>query len=173
MSKIIIYIAQSLNGKIARNDGSIDWLGQFDGEEYGYLEFLDKVKIVLMGNKTYQQVLTFGEFPYKNKDVYVFTMNSALQKDEHVTFISGNITEFVSSLKKSDKGDIWLVGGTEINTIFIEAKLVDELQLFTMPLFIQSGIDLVHTLSMDCKLKLINSKIYKNGIVEGYYQLIY
>jgi len=174
MSKIIIYIAQSLNGKIAREDGSIDWLTQFDGEDYGYHQFIDSVQTILIGNKTYKQVLTFGdEFPYKNKKVYVFTRNNQVQKDENVSFISSNISDFISNLKNSTNENIWLVGGAEIITYFLENKLVEELQLFTIPIIITSGINLMDKLSHDCKLNLSNSKIYKNGVVEAHYEIIY
>jgi len=173
MAKIIIYIAQSLNGKIAEENGSIDWLNQFETEDYGYNQFLSTIKVVLMGNKTYHQVLTFGnEFPYKSKEVYVFSRNKAVTKDYNVSFISENIACFVENLKKSSNSNIWLVGGAEIITILVENEMVDELRIFTMPIILRSGINLN---SIDCnkKLKLIDTKTYNNGVLESNYEIIY
>lgn len=174
MAKIIIYIAQSLNGKIAHKNGSVDWLNPYDSEDYGYQQFLSSIDVVLMGNKTYQQVLTFGdEFPYKDKLVFVFTRDKSLIKDENVTFISENIAEFVANLKKSSQSNIWLVGGGEIITYLLDKQLVDDLQVFTIPIILKSGIGLCNTLANDIKLKLINYKTYGNGVVENYYELVY
>jgi len=174
MAKIIIYIAQSLDGKIARENGSVDWLADFDAEDYGYPQFLSAIGVVLMGNKTYQQVLTFGgEFPYKDKKVFVFTKDKSLTKDENVTFISENIAKFVANLKKSSQSNIWLVGGGEIITYLLDKQLVDDLQVFTIPIILKSGIGLCNTLIDDIKLRLINNKTFKNGVVENYYKILY
>ncbi len=174
MAKIIIYIAQSLNGKIAYENGSVDWLGPYDSEDYGYHQFLNTIGVVLMGNKTYQQVLTFGdEFPYKNKQVYVFTRNKSLVKDENVSFVSENIVGFVADLKKSSQSDIWLVGGGEIITYLLDKQLVDELQVFTIPVILKSGIGLCNTLDTDKNLKLVYTKSFNNGVVENYYEIVY
>ena len=69
MRKIILYIACSLDGYIARSDGSVDWL--FTDQDYGYTGFLGSVDTVVMGRKTYDQVLTFGPYPYSGKTGYV------------------------------------------------------------------------------------------------------
>ena len=72
--RIILYIAISLDGFIARKDGSVDWLSPYENgsEDYGYNEFYKKIRTVIMGNTTYKQVLSFGDFPYKGKDCFVF-----------------------------------------------------------------------------------------------------
>jgi dihydrofolate reductase len=118
--------------------------------------------------------LTFGdEFPYKNKEVYVFTRNLRFTKDNNVSFISENIAGFVENLKKSNNSNIWLVGGAEIITCLIENELVDEIRLFTMPVILQSGISLINALSYDKKLKLIDTKSYNNGVLESNYAIVY
>lgn len=74
--RIKLYIATSLDGFIAREDGSIDWLTEYENSpatDYGYSEFYASIGTVLMGRKTYEQVLGFGDWPYGEKNVYVFT----------------------------------------------------------------------------------------------------
>lgn len=94
MSKIILYIATSLDGYIAKEDGNVDWLSSFD-EDYGYKEFISTVDTIIIGRKTYQQVLTFGEWPYQGLKTFVFT-HQELKHDKNVEFISGSITKAIN-----------------------------------------------------------------------------
>ena len=73
--EIVLYIAQSLDGYIAKKDGSVDWLDQYqnDSTDYGYRNFYARIDTVLMGRATGEQVLSFGEFPYLDKDCFVFS----------------------------------------------------------------------------------------------------
>ena len=81
MSKIILYIASSLDGFIAGINGDISWLDayQVEGEDYGYSEFLKTIDIIVMGSKTYEQVLNFGSWPYEGIKTYVMTKRKLLQ----------------------------------------------------------------------------------------------
>ena len=74
MEKIILNIASSLDGYIARENGDIDWLPESGTS--GYDEFYKTIETVVMGKTTYDQVLTFGAYPYREKKSYVFTRNS-------------------------------------------------------------------------------------------------
>jgi dihydrofolate reductase len=174
MAKIICYIACSLDGKIARLNGDVSWLEQVPNpnkEDYGYSAFLSTVGITLMGNKTYQELLGYGiEFPYKDKINYVFTTNTALIKDEHVTFISKDIPSFVRRLKTQEE-DIWLIGGGAIIALLLEHQLLDEIILFVMPVLLGEGIPLVQPLTKDIPLKLAKTKIWDSGVVELIYNL--
>jgi dihydrofolate reductase len=127
-NNIILYIATSLDGFIARKDGSVEWLSPYEKgqEDYGYKDFLKKVGIVIMGNTTYKQVLSFGEFPYRGKDCFVFTRNKEKRKDENVTFVSKNARDFISQLNLRKNENIWLVGGASIIDEFLKLDLIDE-----------------------------------------------
>jgi len=81
MRRIILFIAASLDGHIARPSSEVDWL--FTDQDYGYTEFLASVDTVLMGRKTYEQVLTFGEFPYQEKQSYVFSRDPGFDASPH------------------------------------------------------------------------------------------
>ena len=127
-NNIILDIATSLDGFIARKDGSVEWLSPYEKgqEDYGYKDFLKKVGIVIMGNTTYKQVLSFGEFPYRGKDCFVFTRNKEKRKDENVTFVSKNARDFISQLNLRKNENIWLVGGASIIDEFLKLDLIDE-----------------------------------------------
>lgn len=114
MRKVILFIASSLDGYIARTSGAVDWLFTVnDDQDYGYVDFLAGVDTILMGRRTYEQVLSFGEFPYKGIQCFVFSRTRGGERDEYVTFISGNIESFVKGLKNGTGKNIWLVGGSQ------------------------------------------------------------
>jgi len=111
MRKIKLFIACSLDGYIAKEDGSVNWLPE--NTDSGYDQFYSSIDTVLMGQKTYEQILTFGKYPYKDKISYVFSRNPNQKKDENVEFTS-EVEEFTKKLVSSSGKDIWLVGGSEI-----------------------------------------------------------
>jgi len=124
MRKIKLFIACSLDGYIAKEDGSVNWLPE--NTDSGYDQFYSSIDTVLMGQKTYEQILTFGKYPYKDKISYVFSRNPNQKKDENVEFTS-EVEEFTKKLVSSSGKDIWLVGGSEIASTFVNLKFVDEL----------------------------------------------
>lgn len=110
MRKIKLYIAVSLDGKIAKPDGDVSWLDELpnpDHLDYGYADFLSSIDTTLMGNSTYRQLLGFGiDFPYRGKTNYVFTRNTALKEDENVKFISHEPISIVKEIKSGKGRDI-------------------------------------------------------------------
>ncbi|MHB8102526.1 MAG: dihydrofolate reductase family protein [Methanosarcina sp.] len=92
MPRIKLYIATSLDGFIARENGSIDWLTKYENNpetDYGYSEFYASIGKVLMGRKTYEQALEFGEWPYREKKSYVFTrQKEPTRRENNVEFVS-------------------------------------------------------------------------------------
>ena len=171
-NNIILYIATSLDGFIARKDGSVDWLSPYENgqEDYGYKDFLKKVGIVIMGNTTYKQVLSFGEFPYKGKDCFVFTRNKEMSKDENVTFVSKNAKDFISQLNLRDNKNIWLVGGASIVYEFLRSDLIDEFIITIIPILLGDGIPLFKGRSNEKKLKLVAVKTFDPGLVQLHYK---
>jgi dihydrofolate reductase len=175
MRKIVLYIASSLDGYIAENDGSVKWLDEIPNPEqsdYGYGRFYDSIDTVIIGNKTYQQVLGFVDGnPYAGKKTYVLTKNKNLINDDYAVFISKNISEILVELKSGKGKDIWCVGGGEINTLLLENKLIDEIKIFIMPVFLGSGIPLISRLDSKINLELTNQVSYQSGAVELDYQV--
>ncbi len=164
--KIILYIATSLDSYIARENGEIDWL--FTDQEYGYGAFLERIDTVLMGRKTYEQVLTFGEYPYKEQQTYVFTSTKS-GVDEYATFINKDVSSFVSNLMEKEGSDIWLVGGGELIRELQKHNLIDEYIISIHPTILGSGIPLFQAGVIETNLKFVHMESFSSGLV----QLIY
>lgn len=168
MRKVILYTASSLDGYIAGPNHDLDWL--FDDDDYGYSHFYDSIGITLMGNETYRQVLTFGDFPYKDKENYVFTRNPGLKNNTHVQFMSSGISAFVGE-KKNEKGkDIWLIGGGQINALLLKDNLIDQIILSVHPIILGNGIPLFPGLKEPQKFQMVDHKNYNSGLVQITYK---
>ncbi|MBP9477222.1 MAG: dihydrofolate reductase [Sebaldella sp.] len=146
-SKIVLYIAMSLDGYIAKEDGSIEWLENTGGDEVsGYLDFYETIDTIIMGRKTYDQVLTFGEWGYKAKKTYVLTSKPRETKNDlEIEFINEDLNSLVNRLKAKAKLDIWLLGGAKIVNEFLESELIDEYRIAIIPIILGSGIKLFET----------------------------
>lgn len=173
MRKIKLYIATSLDNYIARTNGNIDWLESFPtpkGEDFGYGALMANVDTTLMGNKTYQQVLGFDvPFPYSGSKNYVFTRQQGLKSDENVQFVSTDAVSFIQDLKNKPGRDIWLIGGGQLNTVLLDADLIDEMIITIFPIVLGEGIPLFAPTAKEKVFQLEASKAYENGFV----QLIY
>ena len=173
--RIKLYIACSLDGFIARENGSIDWLIEYEngpGTDYGYSEFYASIGTVLMGRKTYEQVLGFGDWPYGEKKTYVFTrQNEPLPREKNVEFVSGNVGEFVRQLKENTDKDIWLVGGSQLIKVFLEENLVQDFIVFVVPVILGNGMLLFDRIQKEISLKMINTERYKSGLVRLEYEI--
>lgn len=173
--KIISYIAISLDGKIARQNGEVDWLDKIpnpDNSDYGYQAFYDGIDTTIMGGVTYREVLGFDvEFPYKGKSNYVFTRDQSKTEDENVRFVSDNFDEFIADLKASSKKNIWLIGGGQMNTFFLKNGWLDEMIVSIMPVVIGAGLPLFTDDTPDRQLELIDETIHSSGVVELKYKI--
>jgi dihydrofolate reductase len=176
MPGIKLYIATSLDGFIARENGSIDWLTEYENSpetDYGYSEFYASIGTVLMGRKTYEQVLGFGDWPYKEKKSYVFTrQKEPMRRENNVEFVSGDIGEFVRQLRENTEEGIWLVGGSQIIKIFFERDLVQDLIVFVVPIILGSGIPLFDHIGKEIRLRTGRVEKYENGLVKLEYAFL-
>jgi dihydrofolate reductase len=168
MRKIRLFIATSLDGYIARTSGDVDWL--FTDQDYGYTEFFNQIDTVLIGSKTYQQMLGFGEYPYQGKKGFVFSNTLQGKSDDNVEFIGGDLKSFINTLRQSTGDDIWLVGGGQIIHYFLSHNLIDELILSIHPIILGDGIPLIgKDSSLETLLELTNTKTYESGLLQVYY----
>lgn len=165
--KIILYIATSLDGYIARQNGGIDWL--FSDQEYGYTDFYKTVDTTLMGRKTYEQLLGFGKFPYIETQNFVFSKNRT-GHDEYITYINEHISDFMEELRAHDGKDIWLVGGGELINYFHRKQLIDTYILSIHPVLIGRGIPLFYQSYKETRLELTGTKTYSTGLVQVTYE---
>lgn len=174
MRKIILYIATSLDMKIADEYGGVEWLNLFqntDESDYGYVDFYNATDTIIMGNNTYKTILNFGiEFPYKNHACFVFSRNAEHLDDENVFKVYAEYEMVVKKLKRQkSKKNIWLMGGGELASFFLENKWIDEIRLFVMPIILGNGIDLFTGHLNQKTLKFESSKNFTSGAVELIY----
>lgn len=163
--RLRLFIATSLDGFIASVDGSVDWL--FTDADYGYASFFSSIDTVLMGSRTYEQILSLGPFPYEGKTCYVFT-RKARGMAEPVTFVSGDIAEFTRGLKEEAGQDIWLVGGAEI--IGALRELVDDYIISVHPIILGAGIPLFRGEGPRAALELVDVESWPSGLVQLSYR---
>nr|WP_207710036.1 dihydrofolate reductase family protein [Roseburia sp. 1XD42-34] len=169
---VVLFIAASLDGYIATKDDSLEWLFQVDGEgDNGFAAFYETVDIVLMGKRTYDWIMEqeFQEFPYKNKQTYVFT-RSPVTDTENVKFVSDNVSSFIQHLKQQKGKDIWIVGGGELLHPFLQEKLLDELIITVAPAILGDGIPLFKKGNYQLDLSLKKTKRF-NQFVELHYEV--
>lgn len=172
MRKVALYIAASLDGFIARENGAIDWLPPVDpeGEDYGYREFYDSIDTVLVGRKTWEQSRGFEEEPFKGKRVVVFTRREGTMGAEGAEFVSNPVV-FTQGLRRLPGKDIWLVGGSEIVSVLMTAGLVDEVILTVIPVVLGRGIPLFQGIRDDARLSLSGVVKYGDGLVQLRYSI--
>jgi dihydrofolate reductase len=169
---VVLFIASSLDGYIATKDESLEWLFAVEGEgDNGFSEFYDTVDTVLMGKKSYDWVMKqeIEEFPYKNKECYVFT-RSSYQDTENVKFVNDDINNFVNKLKNKGGTNIWVVGGGELLNSFIQEDLVDEFIITIAPTILGNGIPLFKEGNHQLDLSLKETKKF-NQFIELHYEV--
>ncbi len=158
MRRIILNIACSLDGYIARENGSIDWLPT-DGGDFGMKKFIDSVDTVILGRTTYEQILTFDcDYPYANKKSYIFSTKPG-ENTEGIKFVS-DIMNFSKKLVELPGKNIWLVGGGKIISFFLNAGLIDEIILSKLPISIGRGIPLFQNINQDIKFDIVETINY-------------
>ncbi|OON66191.1 dihydrofolate reductase family protein [Hymenobacter sp. CRA2] len=166
MREIVVYIAASLDGYIAEEDGGVKFLQPFEesGQDYGYREFFGSLSAVVMGSKTYEQLLGFDwpEWPYKGLPTYVCTKRELpTTVDPQVWLWPDSVEELVQQLPE---GRTWLMGGAQLIDSFNATGLVDRLMLAVMPVFLGRGIKLLNQPPPQ-QLQLENLTRYPDGVL--------
>jgi dihydrofolate reductase len=169
MRKIIVYIATSADGFIARPDGGIDWLDRPQtAGDYGMARFYRSIDTVILGRKTYDVALAFGQTSYANKKNYVFSRRRGRTGAE-VEFTAEPVGSFAQRLRREPGKHVWLVGGGEIIASFLDANQVDEFVIHVIPTFIGEGIPLIAPRHRTVPLTLLSTQRYSDGIVRLHY----
>jgi dihydrofolate reductase len=170
MGRVVLYIATSLDGAIARADQRIDWL--FTGDDYGFSSFIAGVDALLMGRRTYESMLGFGGWPHGETPAWVMTHHApaAVPQDWPVRFVGGSIDTILADLKRTRRGDIWLVGGGEVVAQALEADLVDRLVVSIHPLLIGPGRPLVAAPIPDRAFTLEKAEPFPDGLLQVSYR---
>lgn len=174
MSKVIYFVASSLDGYIADADGKLDWLHQYEtsGEDYGYKAFYDTLGAVVMGSKTYMDVVGFNlGWVYPGVESVVMTRRSNLPLIEgsNAQFRQGDVKAVVDDLKTRTDKHIWLVGGGDLAAQFLNAGILDELQLAFMPILLGGGAPLFPPLDGRFPLTMTANRVYSTGVITATY----
>lgn len=169
MRKIILGLAVSLDGFIEGPNGEYDWC--FTDQDYGLSDFFKQIDTIFMGRKSYELAQRMeGENPWKGMTTYVFSNSLKEVKDENVKLITGDIEKQVNDVRKQPGKDIWMFGGAELLTYFVNNGWIDEYWLSVHPIILGAGKPLFQNIASRKKLRLTDHKIYETGLVSLRYQ---
>lgn len=139
MKKVILQLAISLDGYIARKDGSVDFLSNMESTAAErFHAFLQDIDHIVMGSNTYETMLGFGDIPFEDKNIIVATRRTFDNKYPHVSFVDRKTDDIISTIN----GTIWLFGGAKMIQSFINKDLIDVYHLHIVPHIIGDGIPL-------------------------------
>lgn len=168
--KVRLFISMSLDGYIARHDGSVDWI--LNDQDYGYTRFYEEIDTVLMGRHTWEQLTSIGAYPYTGKAGVVFTHLPEEESDGDVRFVMQPVDAWLNEARQQDGGDFWLLGGARLFDACLAAKLVDEIQICLHPVLLGDGVALFRPLGVETGLELQESVAYPSGLVRLTYRRI-
>jgi dihydrofolate reductase len=168
MRRVKLFVATSLDGFIARADGSVDWL--YTDGDFGWTAFSASVDAALIGRKTHDQMLRWGHPAYAGMINYVFSRSRRADDGVPVTYVSGELRNFVGRLKRDAGKDIWLVGGACLVDAFREHDLIDDVILSVHPILLGDGIPLFPDRYGNMPLELERCVEYERGLVQLWYR---
>ncbi|CAM2960271.1 dihydrofolate reductase family protein [Legionella worsleiensis] len=176
--KCSVFIATSLDGYIARDDGAIDWLMKShelvpEGEDCGYKQFIATVDTLIMGRSSYEKIRTFAEWPYGILPVIVMSSQAVHIPDDlssHVSVTRKNPQELIEQLSNQGVKHVYIDGGVTIQG-FLAQKLVDEITITYIPVLLGSGRSLFGSIKEDINLQLLETKTFGNNLVQVKYRV--
>lgn len=174
MGKIVLYLAISVDGYLADQQGGVDWLSG-DGSQPdapgSYLAFLETVDAIVMGWTTYHQLVTElspNNWPYEGRPCYVVTHRQEADQ-ENIFFWNGELTALTDKLKGEYEGNVWICGGASVAGQLLEENRIDRLWLSIIPTVLGKGVRLFPELFQEIPLKLVATEQW-NGIVDLVYE---
>jgi len=172
--KASVFIATSLDGFIARENGDLDWLPGGDVEDHGYDAFMTTVDTIVMGRGTYEKVLTFGDWAFGEMPVVVLTSKPetlpALPAPT-VTMMSGTPHEVVDALRARGAKSLYVDGGVTVQR-FLAAGLIQRLVITRVPVLLGSGRPLFGAIGHDVPLRHVTSRAFDSGLVQSEYEVV-
>jgi dihydrofolate reductase len=171
-----VYIATSLDGFIARENGAIDWLMDANasvppGEDCGYAEFMSTVDVLIMGRNTYEQVTQFDPWPYDGKRVVVLSSKVlVLRTGAGIQLEASSESPRLLLKRLAEQGckRAYVDGGKVIQS-FLRDSLIDDMTITTVPILLGGGRRLFDTLPSDMKLRLVSHRAFEFGFTQSTY----
>ena len=181
-SQVTIHMVASIDGFIARKDGSVDWMetsDQFVGGDTMSPEFVEAflktIDCYVMGSRTYETALSFEAkglgWSYGDKPTFVLTRRELPRTRDTVKFYSGDLAQLVNRSLRPKVRSIWFVGGGVVSAECLRLGLADEVRYSILPILIGDGIPFFDKLDRDIALHLAEVKAYESGMVALRYQV--
>jgi len=171
---VIVHIAASADGYIARPDGDLDWLTSRPAPKgfYGMNTFMRSIDTKLLGRKTYEASLRMGAtFDSKSPHIVFSRHAPPVDAPSGVEFVNGAIGPFVSRLRERPGKDIWLMGGGELIASFLDEHAIDEFVISVVPVFIGDGIPLIARRHRHVPMDLRSVERFDDGVVQLRYRV--
>jgi dihydrofolate reductase len=190
--KASVFIATSLDGFIARRDGSLDWLpgaepdpeeigdaeaialGDDSGDDHGWGEFWGSVDCLILGRKSFEKVLEFGIWAYEGTRVIVLSRNPSYRVPEEMKSkaesFAGDPQSLVDKLAAEGHEHLYIDGGQTIQS-FLYERLITDLTITTIPVLIGEGIPLFGPLPGDIPLRHVRTRTLADGMVQSTYEV--
>jgi dihydrofolate reductase len=172
--KIIVNIATSADGYVARTDGNLDWLTNRPAPKgfYGLPKFSRSVDAKILGRKTFDLSVKMGA-TFSTDDVhYVFSRRPPpASTPSGVQFVTESIRVFAERLRKQPGKNIWMMGGGEIIASFLDEDAIDEFIITIVPTFIGEGIPLLAPRHLEVALGLLSVRRFADGVVQLQYEV--
>jgi dihydrofolate reductase len=173
--RVIVNIATSADGYIARPDGDLEWLTSRPAPKgfYGMNTFMKAIDTVLLGRKTYEASLRLGAaFDSKKSRTIVFSRHAPpADAPSGVEFASDAIGSFVQRLREQPGKDLWLMGGGDLIASFLDEQAIDEFVVSIAPVFIGDGIPLIARRHRHVPLELLSTERFEDGVVQLHYRV--
>lgn len=170
--KVILYIATSLDGYIAKPNDDLSFLSivEKDGEDYGYADFIKTVDTIILGRKTHDWIMAHvPEYAHPEKNVFVIT-RTAKPDNGNTRFYTGDLREFVLHLKGEEGRNIFIDGGAEIVHELLKENLIDEFIISVIPILVGNGTKLFKDGRPEQNLELISVKQFEKGLAQLHYR---
>ena len=171
--KIIVNIATSADGFIARPDGDLDWLTNRRAPKgfYGLPEFARSVDAKILGRKTFDLSLKMGASFGKEETHYVFSRRPPASVPAGVEFVTQSIGAFAERVRNEAGKNVWMMGGGGIIGAFLDEGAIDEFIVTVIPTFIGEGIPLIAPRHLDVPLRLVSARPFSDGVVQLHYEV--
>ena len=170
--RVIVHIATSADGYIARPDGDLEWLTSRPAPKgfYGINAFMKTIDTMLIGRKTYDASLRLGgKFDSRRRTIVFSRRPPPADAPAGVEFVSDPIGPFMSRLREQPGKDIWLMGGGELIASFLDEQAIDELVISVVPVIIGDGIPLIARCHRHVLLDLHTVERFEDGVVQLHY----
>lgn len=171
--KLVLYIATSLDGYIAKPNDDLSFLSivEKEGEDYGYNSFNETFDTVIVGRKTYDWVMKHvAEFPHANKNTFVIT-RTARPSIGKIHFYTGDLKDLVEELKRAKGKNIFCDGGAEVVNELMKHKLIDEYIISIIPILLGNGTRLFIDGRPEQNLQLVSAKSFETGLTQLHYKI--